>query len=169
MHEKKFPEARQKLARTLELAEQTGLREGEAAGRHMLGTIAILEGQPRAAIEELRESLRIRQEMGDALGESTSWYQLAVVAVQLGRVPAATQLAGLAYLIQKRLGHARSSGTFANLQFLVAQINLDEQQLESLLNEVERSYAKDRGKTLMEGAFAEELGISSELDSPGQT
>jgi tetratricopeptide (TPR) repeat protein len=154
LEERNFPEARQKLARTLQLTRETGLRDGEAAAHHMLGTIAILEDHPRLAIEELRESLRIRQEMGDTLGASTVWYQLAVVAVQLGKIALAAQLAGLAFLIQKGLGHARSGSTFANLQFLAGQLGagqlgLDEEQLESLLRDVSRSYENDQGESLL--------------------
>ena len=118
----------------------------------MLATIDLREGAYGPAREKLATALRMRQEIGDRAGEAATFYQLGMLAWRQGKADADIRLVALCYLIDRAIGHGDTESDFQQLARMAEALNYTQDQLDTMLQEVEMVYKGDRGAELVRQA-----------------
>ncbi len=155
LNEGDYQAAREKFARSLEIEQSIGDRAGEAATWHNLATIDLNEGDYKAAREKFARALQMRQSIGDRYGEAATFYQLGIMAHETGHGHVAARLVAICCLIDQAIGHGDTESDFRTLSGLCSQLGYDQAQFDAMLAEAAAAYQADRGRELIERAFAD--------------
>jgi tetratricopeptide (TPR) repeat protein len=127
---------------------------GEAATWHQLASIDLEESDYPAAREKFAKALATRQAIGDRAGEAASFFQLGLVACKLGHSHDGAQLIAICFLIDRAIGHGDARSAFRSLAALCKSLGYDQARLDAVLEEAGREHVRDRGRVLIERAFA---------------
>jgi hypothetical protein len=92
----------------------------------------------------------MRQQIGNRAGEAATWSQLGALATATGDLRKALQLAGLCFLIDREIGHGKADNDFRAVAQLAGRLDLTPEQLAAELESVARTYAQDRGASLLQ-------------------
>jgi tetratricopeptide (TPR) repeat protein len=147
-------EARDRAGRALEIVQEIGDRQGEAAALHLLAQIDHAEGRYAEARERAGQVLKIEQEVGERQGEAAALSLLGAVAANLGKPKEAFDLMTLSTLILTQIGHAEAREATNILGALVVELKFTKEQQQELLQSVQAAYRKDGGKELISYALA---------------
>lgn len=60
----------------------------------------------------------------------------------------------MSWLIDHQIGHRDADSAFRGLSAVCEEIGYDQQQFDAMLDEVTESYGRDRGRQLIDDAFA---------------
>ena len=104
------------------------------------------------------------QVIGDRAGEAAAFFQLGILARHLDRVEAGARLIAICWMITKGIGHGTAESAYRTLVDFCTQAGLDSKPFERLLGDVAASYKADRGRLLVERAFAQCTGDTVESD-----
>jgi tetratricopeptide (TPR) repeat protein len=151
--------AREKFEWSLAMKQQIGDRAGEALSWHNLASIDMNEGTYPSAREKFERALAMFQQTGDRASEAAAWFQLGQLAAKLGQVPEGLRLTGLCYLIHREIGHGYAESDLRAVTQLATQLDYTQEQLTTVLQNVNESYARDRGAQLLKNAFDLPLDI----------
>lgn len=72
-----------------------------------------------------------------------------------GRRESGTRLVAICRMIDQTIGHGDTASDLRNLLVVCKKLGYDEAQIETLLQEASAAYETDRGRSLIEQAFAE--------------
>jgi len=149
-----YKTAQEEFEEVLRICREIGDRRGRASARHKLARIALEQRDYVEAQEGFEEALRIRQEIGERPEEAMTLAQLGILAVD-GR---GNQIEGLRLLhasdsILTSIGHAKAKQVGSWIQNLHEVLNYSEEELEEDIEYAMRSYAEDRGWSLIQEAF----------------
>jgi tetratricopeptide (TPR) repeat protein len=144
--------ARGLLERALQCSDD---RAGEAAAWHSLATIDLNEGDYPAAREKFARALEINRAIGDRAGEAAAFFQLGALACKLGRRHDGARLVAICVLIDRAIGHGDAQSDFRALVGLCQGLGYDQARFDAMQEEAAREYQRDRGRALIERAFAE--------------
>jgi len=139
----------------LAIKRRIGNVAGEAVTLHQLATIELQQGDHPAARENFRRALIIWWRIGDPAGEATTLYQFGSVGVLEGRPEAGARLIAACVVIEQRIGHGDTAQDIRTLLGLCQKLGYDETRVQTLLDEVAASLARDRGQSLLRDAFPE--------------
>jgi tetratricopeptide (TPR) repeat protein len=156
LREGDYASAREKFARSLQIKQTIGDRAGEAGTWHQLATIDLNEGDYASAREKFARALQMRQTIGDRYGEAATFFQIGSLAHQTGRGDLGVRLVAICWLIDRAIGHGDTESDFRNLSALCSQLGYDQAQFEAMLAEAAEGYRADRGRALVEQAFADD-------------
>jgi tetratricopeptide (TPR) repeat protein len=152
-NEGNYAAAREKFGKSLAMRQQIGDRAGEAATWHQLATIDLNEGNYAAAREKFGKALAIIQQIGDRAGEAATWHQLGFVAAEEHHLAPAAKLVGLSFLIKQAIGQGDARSALESFLGVCSRLGLTEARGRSLLEEIGKSYERDRGRALLKEAF----------------
>jgi tetratricopeptide (TPR) repeat protein len=158
VNEGHYGPAREKFEKSLRIKQAIGDRAGEAATWHNLATIDVHEGNYGPAREKFGKALAMRQAIGDRAGEAATFYQLGFLAHRMGRGYAGARLVAICWMIDRAVGHGDTESDFRNLSGICSELGYDQKQFDEMLKEAAAAYQADRGRTLIERAFAAEDG-----------
>lgn len=149
-----YEKARDSYEKAQKSLKQIGDRVGEAATWHQLATIDLNEGKYDSAREKFGRALDIKQQIGNRAGEAATLYQISVVAWQRQRYRPSAMLTAVALQILASIGSADAETVARNFQVDCRQLELDEAGIKQLVQEAAAEFAKDRGHSLVDEAFA---------------
>jgi len=150
-----YEDARQKFETALKMRQQIGDRAGEAATWHQLATIDLNRGEYEDARQKFETALKIMQQIGDRAGEAAAFFQLGHLAAEQGQLAEGVRLVALCYLIDASIGHGDAESDFRSLSGMASQLNYTQDQFDAMHLEVQESYHRDRGWSLIDAAFAD--------------
>jgi len=136
--------------------QQIGDRAGEAATWHSLASIDLDRGEYDEARSKFETALKMRQQIGDRAGEGATFFQLGQLAAEQGRLAEGARLVALCYLIDASIGHGDAESDFRSLSGMASKLGYTQDQFDAMLREVQESYQRDRGWSLIEAAFGED-------------
>jgi tetratricopeptide (TPR) repeat protein len=145
-----YPAARDKFQRALAIEQQIGDRAGEAATWHQLASIDLNERAYPAARDKFQRALVINQQIGNRAGEAAAWFQLGSWANATGDLRKALRLIGLCFQIDREMGRGNAESDYGAIAKLAGQLDLTPEQLAAELKSVARTYAQDRGASLLQ-------------------
>ncbi|HEX8199600.1 MAG TPA: tetratricopeptide repeat protein, partial [Isosphaeraceae bacterium] len=154
VNEGDYPAARQKFDKLLKIKQAIGDRAGEATTWHNLATIDLREGDYPAARQKFDKALTMRQAIGDRAGEVATWHQLGAIAHQMGRGEEAARLTAISFLIAQAIGLGELKRIVRNLSTICGQLGYDQGRFDAMLAEAAAAYQGDRGRGLIDRAFA---------------
>jgi hypothetical protein len=122
-----------------------------------LADIDANQGDYPAARARYEESLRIERELDDRRGEAATIAQLGWLARQWRkRDDEAFRLYMVAWLLLAPMGHTQA-GTVGNiLNQMAADLGYDKDTVERVVQDVEREYASDGGRGMIDEALRDE-------------
>jgi tetratricopeptide (TPR) repeat protein len=168
LREGDYAAAREKFSRSLQINQAIGDRAGEAATLHNLASIDLNERDYAAAWEKFAKALKINQAIGDRAGEAATFFQIGFLATKMGFGDIGVRLVAICWLIDRDIGHGDADSDFRALSGVYRRLGYDEAQFDAMLNEAAGVYRADRGRTLIEKAFADDLHHSDEEPSGPQ-
>lgn len=145
-----FQNAAAEYARALPLFRAMGDQAGVAAILHSQGLIQAQAGEKELAMSSFKEALAINQELGDRAAEAGSFFQLGALAVQQDRMAEGLRLMALAAVVLRSIKSDEVKSVEPLVERLASQLNYSQEQFMVMVQEVLQSYAKDRGRGLVE-------------------
>lgn len=145
-----FQNAAAEYARALPLFRAMGDQAGVAAILHSQGLIQAQAGEKELAMSSFKEALAINQELGDRAAEAGSFFQLGALAVQQDRMAEGLRLMAMAAVVLRSIKSDDVKSVEPLVERLASQLNYSQEQFMVMVQEVLQSYAKDRGRGLVE-------------------
>ncbi len=145
--------ATEELGRALAITRDLGDRKGIAVSLHGLGMISSQAGDKEKAAEHFLEALQVYQELKDQPGEAGALFQLGALAVQMDRVQEGLRLMALSAVVLRSINSDEVKSIEPVVERLASQLNYSQEQFMAMLQEVMRSYVKDRGMGLVKKAW----------------
>jgi hypothetical protein len=121
---------------------------------HNLASIDLKVGDYPAAREKFTRALEIKQAIGDRAGEAATFFQLGALAHKTGRSHDGALLQAICCLIDRAIGHGDAESDFRALAALCQSQGYDQARFNEVLEDASKEYQRDRGRTLIERAFA---------------
>ncbi|MGV8176119.1 MAG: tetratricopeptide repeat protein [Methanothrix sp.] len=148
-----FREAGEEYARALPIFRNIHDLGGQAAILHSQGLIHSQAGEKDLAAGSFKEALTINQVLGDKAAEAGSFFQLGALAVQQDKIAEGLRLMALAAVVLRSIKSDEVQSVEPLVERLASQLNYSQEQFTVLVQEVLHSYAKDRGRGLVERAL----------------
>jgi tetratricopeptide (TPR) repeat protein len=156
LDEGEYVKARERFEKALGINLVRGNRSGEAATLHNLATIDFKEGRNELAWEKSIRSLQIKQEIGDRAGEAATFSLIGLIIHKMGRIHLGARLKAIGFNIANAIGHGDANRILISLTALCSQLRYDQAQFDAMMAEAVEAYQADRGRALIEQAFAED-------------
>jgi len=125
-----------------------------AGSLNNLGALLRSQGDLADARPYFERALAIYQQRGDHYQEGVSFFQLGRLAMQMGHQVEGARLLAVCFLIDQEIGHADTEQDSRNLTAITDRLGYSQDQLEAMLREVAEAYRADRGRSLVQAAFA---------------
>ena len=150
-----YPEANKWYLSALDAAGESNKKEA-VLSLHSLASIDLRRGEYDEARSKFETALKMRQQIGDRAGEGATFFQLGQLAAEQGRLAEGARLVALCYLIDASIGHGDAESDFRSLSGMASKLGYTQDQFDAMLREVQESYQRDRGWSLIEAAFGED-------------
>lgn len=145
-----FEQAGEEFTRALPRFRELEDRAGEAAILHSLGMVQSHAGEMELAEKSFKEALIINQSLEDRAAEAGSFFQLGVLAVQQDKAREGLQLMATAAIILRSIKSEEVKNIEPLVERLASQLKYSQEQFMLMVQEVLQSYAKDRGRGMVE-------------------
>ena len=136
------------------MRQAIGNRAGEAATLHQLASLDMQEGHDAAAREKFDQALRINQDVGNRPGEAAIFMQLGNLTYNIGNHSASVRFWAIRCLINAAIGYGDAEVESRLLSRVSTWLGFDATQLDVMMDEARQEYERDRGRALIERAFA---------------
>jgi hypothetical protein len=133
-----------------------GDEKGMATTWHNMASIDLDRGEYRAGAEKLLKSLAINQRLGEKASEAMNLTQLGLVAAKIGRAEEGLRLAALGVSILESVRNPIALQIRPAVDALTSELAYTQEQLDSMIKEVEEAYQQDGGRCLIDAAFGED-------------
>jgi tetratricopeptide (TPR) repeat protein len=152
----------------VEAARHLGDQPGQANALNDLGSVRYMNGDYRAAAEDLEEAVGISRDLGDRLTQANALNYLGMVLQQTGDYPAAIEAQeealGISRDLSDRLGQARALSDLGGARYLTGNFPAAAEALEEALG-----ISRDLGDRLAQARALNYLGMVRQRtgDYPG--
>jgi tetratricopeptide (TPR) repeat protein/energy-coupling factor transporter ATP-binding protein EcfA2 len=148
-----FQIAGEEFSRSLPLFREMGDRAGTAAILHSLGMIQSQAGEKEKAAHSFKEALAINQDLGDRGAEAGAFFQLGALAVLQDKKAEGLHLMALAAVVLRSIKSDELKNVEPLVERLASQLKYSQEQFMAMVQEVFKSYSRDRGWGLVERAW----------------
>ncbi len=128
-------------------------RSAAAATWHYLATVDVNNGRYREAQSKFRMALAIQQEVGDSYGEANTFANLGALAVELGQAEIGLRLFIIGVLLMREIEHPHLHEVEQATYQLAQNLQYDDEDMNSAIEEAVDAYHADQGWSLIEEAF----------------
>lgn len=147
--------AREQAMKALAMRQLQKDIAGEAANHNLLASIDLSQNRTFEARDRYILALRMVQQIGDRVGEGMCFGQLGNIAWRLNRHEHAIRLMALSFVILNAIGKTEKNVAYRSLQNMSHAKRYSDYQTKEVLQYVAREYSTDRGKKLLDEAFAD--------------
>lgn len=157
MGQKEYDAAKEKFQILLKLNKEIDNKDDEAATWRWLAKVDLEKEKYMSAREKIKKSLKINIEINKLEYVASAFVDLGQLAWKVDRPSDALKLKAIGYHVGLLSNHKNVERFSHDLKSKASRLNFTNEQLNALLLSAKEAYEHDKGQSLIEEAFSEQL------------